>query len=92
LAVASRGQADFIAHCGACHTVRGTDAAGTVGPDLSHLMRRGTIAAATLPNDGPTLARWIADPQSLKPGSLMPAPELSGTELADIHSYLETLR
>jgi cytochrome c oxidase subunit 2 len=88
---AAAGQADFQTHCANCHTVRGTEAEGAVGPDLSHLMRRSTIASGVLPNDGPTLARWIADPQSLKPGSLMPAPSLSETELADIHAYLKTL-
>jgi cytochrome c oxidase subunit 2 len=88
---AQLGQADFQMHCGNCHTVRGTEAAGALGPDLSHLMQRSTIAAGQLPNNGPVLAHWIADPQSLKPGSLMPAPSLSETELADIHAYLKTL-
>ncbi|HEY4075483.1 MAG TPA: cytochrome c oxidase subunit II [Rhizomicrobium sp.] len=89
--VAAVGQADFQIHCGNCHTVRGTEALGALGPDLSHLMRRTTIASGVLPNDGPTLAKWIADPQSLKPGSLMPAPSLSEPELAHIHAYLKTL-
>ncbi|HEX4027287.1 MAG TPA: c-type cytochrome, partial [Rhizomicrobium sp.] len=89
--VALAGQEDFQTHCAGCHAVRGTDAAGALGPDLSHLMQRTTIASGVLPNDGPTLARWISDPQSLKPGSLMPAPELSGQELADVHAYLKTL-
>lgn len=88
---AMSGQQDFQMHCGNCHTVRGTEAEGTAGPDLSHLMLRTTIASGTLPNDGPTLAHWISDPQSYKPGSLMPAPMLSGPELADIHAYLKTL-
>jgi cytochrome c oxidase subunit 2 len=85
------GAAEFAVHCGGCHAVRGTDAAGSLGPDLSHLMTRGTIGAGILPNDGPTLARWIADPQSLKPGSLMPPPEISGDERDRIHAYLKTL-
>ena len=89
--LAQLGQADFQMHCGNCHAVRGTEAAGALGPDLSHLMARATIAAGQLPNNGPVLAHWIADPQSLKPGSLMPAPSLSETELADIHAYLKTL-
>jgi cytochrome c oxidase subunit 2 len=88
---AQAGQADFQMHCGTCHTVRGTEAAGALGPDLSHLMQRTTIAAGQMPNNGPVLAHWIADPQSIKPGSLMPAPSLSETELADIHAYLKTL-
>ena len=70
----SDGAQLFEAHCGGCHTVRGTDAAGTKGPDLSHLMTRSTIAAGLLPNSGPNLARWVSDPQSVKPGSLMPTP------------------
>ena len=52
-------------------------------PIFSHLMQRTTIAAGMLPNDRPTLARWIADPQSLKPGSLMPAPELTRANWRD---------
>jgi cytochrome c oxidase subunit 2 len=85
------GQQDFVSHCGGCHTVRGTDAGGALGPDLSHLMQRTTLAAGMLPNNPPTLVHWIADPQSLKPGSLMPAPPLSEAELADVHNYLKTL-
>jgi cytochrome c oxidase subunit 2 len=85
------GQEEFVSHCGGCHAVRGTEAAGALGPDLSHLMQRTTLASGVLPNDAPTLAHWIADPQSLKPGSLMPAPSLSETELADVHAYLKTL-
>jgi cytochrome c oxidase subunit 2 len=54
-------------------------------------MQRTTIASGVLPNDGPTLAHWIADPQSLKPGSLMPTPALSEYELANVHAYLKTL-
>lgn len=62
-----------------------------LGPDLSHLMQRHTIAAGTLPNDPADLDRWISDPQSIKPGALMPKPELSPNERADVISYLKTL-
>lgn len=85
------GKEGFQKHCGNCHSVRGSEANGSFGPDLSHLMQRSTIAAGQLPNDGPSLASWISDPQSLKPGTLMPALHLSKTELADIHAYLNTL-
>jgi cytochrome c oxidase subunit 2 len=85
------GLAHFTSHCGSCHTIRGTDAAGTLGPDLSHLMQRHTIAAGTLQNDPADLDRWISDPQSIKPGALMPKPELSANERADVISYLKTL-
>lgn len=88
---ALNGQRQFQRHCGGCHAVRGTEAAGTLGPDLSHLMRRSTIAAGLLPNDRATLTHWIADPQSLKPGAFMPAPPLSADELAAVDAYLETL-
>jgi len=89
---AQRGSSVFLARCGACHTVRGTPAGGVVGPDLTHLMSRRTIASGTLPNNRLTLSGWIANPQALKPGALMPPTYLSGPELADLRSYLETLR
>ncbi len=88
----ARGQAAFVFHCGACHTVRGTEAGGTVAPELTHLMARKTIAAGTLDNTPPNLAGWISNPQAIKPGAAMPAPGLSGQEVTDITAYLETLR
>ena len=89
---ATRGGMDFVTHCGACHTVRGTDAAGTLGPDLSHLASRSTIASASFPNNPENLRHWISDPQSLKPGALMPAPELSKEALDGIQAYLGQLK
>jgi len=86
------GEQRFIVRCGACHAVRGTPADGHVGPDLTHLMSRTTIAAGELPNNPGFLSGWIANPQSLKPGSLMPNPELSGPDLASIRSFLVTLK
>jgi cytochrome c oxidase subunit 2 len=86
------GELRFIGHCGACHTVRGTLANGDVGPDLTHLMSRTTIAGGELPNNPGFLSGWIANPQNLKPGSLMPDPELSGPDLASIRSFLVTLK
>jgi cytochrome c oxidase subunit 2 len=85
------GRIDFEMHCGSCHSVRGTDAAGILGPDLSHLMTRTTIAAVTLRNTPESLAQWISDPQGLKPGALMQKPELTARELADIQLYLKSL-
>jgi cytochrome c oxidase subunit 2 len=85
------GLANFTTHCGSCHTVRGTDAAGMLGPDLSHLMERHTIAAGVLPNDPQDLNRWIANPQDIKPGALMPKPAVSTSQRASIISYLKTL-
>jgi cytochrome c oxidase subunit II len=78
--------------CGLCHSVRGTNAGAVAGPDLTHLMSRRMIAAGALPNNPATLSGWILDPQSAKPGALMPPMPLSGPELADVRAYLETLR
>lgn len=90
LAVA--GEAQFVVRCGACHAVRGTRAMGRLGPDLSHLMSRSTIAAGTLPNTIGTLSGWIADPQGVKPGNKMPQLDLSGPQLTAIRDFLETLK
>ena len=58
--------------CGACHTVRGTAADGVVGPDLSHLGGRGSIGAGILPMSAASIARFIAEPEAVKPGVAMP--------------------
>lgn len=87
----SQGERDFVFHCGACHTVRGTEAGGTVGPDLTHLMSRQTIAAGAAPNNAGTLAAWIANPQAIKPGTHMPTLGLAGSQIGDISAYLATL-
>jgi cytochrome c oxidase subunit II len=71
--------------------VRGTFAGGVVGPDLTHLMSRTTIAAGMLPNTVGHLSGWVANPQFIKPGSEMPNLELSGPQLDAIRSYLLTL-
>lgn len=90
---AQRGRQRFEAACAPCHAVRGTKASGAVGPDLTHLMSRETIAAGMLPNTVGALAGWIIDPQAIKPGVGMPAMglALSGAELQDLLAYLETL-
>ncbi|HEX4110894.1 MAG TPA: cytochrome c oxidase subunit II [Stellaceae bacterium] len=87
-----RGAMLFTYRCGACHTVRGTEAGGAVAPDLTHLMSRATIAAGTLPNNVGSLSGWIANPQAIKPGTLMPIVPLSGPELNDIGFFLLTLK
>lgn len=91
-AAALRGEKQFVFHCGTCHTVRGTDAGGTVAPDLTHVMSRAMLAANTLRNTPANLAGWIADPQALKPGTKMPDLYLSGPQLNDIVSYVRTLK
>jgi cytochrome c oxidase subunit 2 len=90
---ARRGMALFLQNgCGACHAVRGTEAEGTIGPDLTHVGGRLSLGAAALPNDADAFARWIADNQHVKPGNLMPPyRNLSRDELAAIAAYLEGL-
>jgi cytochrome c oxidase subunit II len=88
--LAARGHELFLQNgCGACHNVAGTQAAGTVGPDLTHIGSRSRIAAGSLPADVASLASWIAHPQDVKPGALMPGyPMLSADELVAIGTYL----
>jgi cytochrome c oxidase subunit 2 len=86
------GEAVFAGSaCALCHTIRGTPARGRLGPDLTHLAGRRTIAAGTLPNTRGYLAGWIADPQALKPGNVMPAVPLKPTELQVLITYLQSL-
>lgn len=90
---ALRGRAVFLARqCAFCHTVRGTGAYGNVGPDLTHLASRGTIAAGTLPNSRGHLAGWILNSQTIKPGNQMPPNPLEAGDLQALLAYLEELR
>lgn len=90
---AIHGQQVFLTHaCVMCHTVRGTTAGSRVGPDLTHLASRTTIAAGLLPNNIGNLGGWILNAQSLKPGCRMPPNQLSGSDLQDLLAYLETLK
>jgi cytochrome c oxidase subunit 2 len=91
-AEAARGQQIVEYRCGACHRIAGTEAGGTVAPDLTHLMGRSTIAGGGLANTAANLSGWIANPQSLKPGTKMPTLYLSGPELRAVRSYLVSLR
>jgi cytochrome c oxidase subunit II len=89
---ARAGKAAFLAEaCVNCHRVRGTAAAGTYAPDLTHLMSRETLAAGLFPNTSANLDRWVADPQQLKYGCLMPAFTFSDSRRNEIVRYLTTL-
>jgi cytochrome c oxidase subunit 2 len=78
--------------CINCHTINGTAANGRFGPDLTHLMSRRTIASGAAENTTKNLRQWIQDPDSIKPGSLMPAMQLNDADLDAIVGYMETLR
>jgi cytochrome c oxidase subunit 2 len=92
-ALARRGLDAFLnGPCSSCHTIRGTSADATVGPDLTHVASRTTIAALTLPNGRSSLLDWVRDPQHVKPGNDMPSLHLPGSQLDVIVSYLRGLR
>ena len=77
--------------CMNCHTVSGTVAKGTFGPDLTHLMSRATIASGAALNTPDNLRDWIKDPSKYKPGVLMPAMQLTDEETNEVVAYLSTL-
>jgi len=77
--------------CINCHTVRGTDADGRFGPDLTHLMSRSTIGAGVATNDREHLIAWISSPDHLKPGARMPAMKLEPKQIELVVDYLLTL-
>ena len=90
---ASEGQRIFErTACVNCHTIRGTPANGTFGPDLTHLMSRQTIAAGATKNTLGNLIAWIYNPAVSKPGCKMPSMGLSTQQAALVVAYLETLR
>jgi cytochrome c oxidase subunit 2 len=78
--------------CINCHAVSGTVADGHFGPDLTHMMSRDTIAAGAATNTPENIRAWIKNPDSIKPGSLMPAMKLNDHDLDALTAYLETLR
>lgn len=78
--------------CASCHRIRGTPAMATFGPDLTHIGRRRTLAAGTVPNDRARMAAWLVDPQRTKPGSLMPPTHLDAESLQALVHYLDQLR
>jgi cytochrome c oxidase subunit 2 len=90
---AVRGRDVFLSSaCVGCHTIRGTDARGKVGPDLTHIGSRISIGAGALSNTPSKLAIWISDSQSVKPGNLMPPIPLSPSDLKAVVAFLDALR
>ena len=90
---AERGAIAFTdVGCASCHAVRGTDAEGQLGPDLTHIASRSTLGAATVDNDRGHLAGWIANAQGVKPGAHMPPMPLTSQQIQDLLDYLEGLR
>jgi cytochrome c oxidase subunit 2 len=88
-----RGMGIFLGNaCAQCHTIRGTPASGTLGPDLTHMASRGLLAAGTIANTRDNLAQWITAPGSLKPATTMPATQLPPQDLRALLDYLGSLQ
>lgn len=86
------GEAIFLRNCAVCHTVRGTDAGGILGPDLTHVASRLSLGAGILVNDVATLERWIVSNQRIKPGNLMPEfRAFAPGEVRALAEYLSSL-
>jgi cytochrome c oxidase subunit 2 len=92
-ASALRGR-ELVEHspCAGCHTIAGTKALGGNGPDLSHLASRRTLAAGAAVLEPAALRQWLHNPQELKPGTQMPAVDMSPADLSAVVEYLEGLR
>ncbi len=90
--LARQGMQAFVDNaCFSCHRIEGTMAQGDIGPDLTHVASRNRIAAGVLPNDSAAMARWLKDPQAVKPANLMQIRELDDETVRQLVAYLESL-
>ncbi|MGS2617734.1 cytochrome c oxidase subunit II [Micromonospora sp. LZ34] len=88
-----RGRQAFVqGTCAGCHAIRGSGADGRTGPDLSDVGSRWSLGAGAVPNDGGHLGGWIANPQTVKPGSYMPPQPIDAARLPDLIAYLQSLK
>ena len=79
--------------CAACHAIRGTSADSSIGPDLTHVGSRLTLAGGTMPNTREHMERWLANPAASKPGALMPPfGSLAAADLRALAVYLKDLQ
>jgi cytochrome c oxidase subunit 2 len=78
--------------CAGCHTIMGTPAAGKVGPNLTHVASRGTLAGSIFENTPQNMRAWLKDPPAIKPGSIMPNLNLTDDELGNLVAYLQSLK
>lgn len=93
-ASAIRGGQLFLKNgCHACHSIRGTEARGVIGPDLTHVGSRHSLAAGALKNEHADFVKWISNPKAIKPGVKMPRfGMLTDEDLESIAAYLESLK
>lgn len=90
---AAKGEQLFaVSACIGCHTVEGTAAQGKVGPNLTHVGSRTSIAGGTFPLTEGNIKRWLKNPPALKPGSLMPNLNLSDADIDVLTAYLLSLK
>ncbi|TWU28073.1 cytochrome c oxidase subunit II [Bythopirellula polymerisocia] len=86
------GEKLFFAHtCSNCHTVAGTVAQATIGPDLTRVASRKQLAGGAIENSTENLVRWLKNPQAIKPGCKMPNFKFSDDEARQVAAYLESL-
>jgi cytochrome c oxidase subunit 2 len=78
--------------CTNCHAITGIASYATIGPDLTHLASRRTLAAGQLLNNPGNLGGWISNAQAIKPGTLMPPNQMASNDLNDLLAYLENLK
>ena len=90
----TKGRETFLSlACAGCHTVKGTAASGKVGPDLTHVASKPSIAGGALsPVNEENLTKWISNPPAVKPGTLMPNLGLPPDQIHDIVQWLLTLK
>jgi cytochrome c oxidase subunit 2 len=92
-ALQEKGRQIFLSMpCANCHNIVGEAAYGTLGPDLTHIASRRTLAAGTLMNTPGNLGGWISNSQAIKPGNQMPPNVMSSDELQALLAYLENLK
>jgi cytochrome c oxidase subunit 2 len=85
--------------CTSCHVIRGVNERvpspgerQVDGPDLTHVASRRILASGLLRTTRGNMAGWLANPQVLKPGNLMPRIPLEPHELQALTDYLMSLR
>ena len=82
----------LVSGCAACHSISGTLAQGKIGPNLTNVGRRTTLAASMIPNTPETMADWLRAPDSVKPGALMPDLNMDEQRIDDLVQFLEGLK
>ncbi len=77
--------------CIVCHTIKGISA-GVIGPNLTHVGSRTTIAGGTLPFTPAGITTWLSNPPAAKPGSKMPNIGLTPDEIRGLIAFLQSMK